>query len=91
MTHDSTAYKSLEAKSDPKRVICMCVLHNMIIEHNGRAICEFYEEDDPNLLEHVEIDDEEKQVNRRMLRNEDTYANLKADLIEHLWKNRFIN
>ncbi|KAD3642206.1 hypothetical protein E3N88_31430 [Mikania micrantha] len=57
-------------------------------EHSAQAICEFYEEDDPNLLEHVEISDEEKQANRRMLRNEDTHANLKSDLIEHLWKNR---
>ncbi|KAD4179481.1 hypothetical protein E3N88_28072 [Mikania micrantha] len=65
------------------------ILHNMIIEDNGRAICEFYEEVDPNLLEHVEINEEEKQANRRMLRNKDTHANLKADLIEHLWKNRF--
>ncbi|KAL8238887.1 hypothetical protein R6Q59_015454 [Mikania micrantha] len=54
----------------------------MIIQENGRAICEFYEEDDPNLVEHVEISDKEnegKQANRQMLHNEDTHVNLKAD------------
>ncbi|KAD3066357.1 hypothetical protein E3N88_34237 [Mikania micrantha] len=84
--HPARAWKP----SRIRNALYACViLHNMIIEDNGRAICEFYEEDDPNLLEHVEINEEEKQANRRMLRNEDTHANLKADLIEHLWKNRF--
>ncbi|KAD2804994.1 hypothetical protein E3N88_38371 [Mikania micrantha] len=84
--HPANAWKP----SRIRNALYACViLHNMIIEDNGRAICEFYEEDDPNLLEHVEINDEEKQANRRLLRNEDTHANLKADLIEHLWKNRF--
>ncbi|KAD5802394.1 hypothetical protein E3N88_13754 [Mikania micrantha] len=64
------------------------ILHNMIIKDNSRPICEFYEEDDPNLVKHVEISDEEKQANRQVLRYKDTHANLKADLIEHLWKNR---
>ncbi|KAD7479562.1 hypothetical protein E3N88_02698 [Mikania micrantha] len=80
--HPARAWKP----SRIRNTLYACViLHNMIIEANSRAICEFYEEGDPNLVEHVEISDEEKQANRRMLRNEDTHANLKADLIEHLW------
>ncbi|KAD4585728.1 hypothetical protein E3N88_23329 [Mikania micrantha] len=86
--HPARAWKP----SRIRNALYACViLHNMIIEDNGRAICEFYEEDDPNLLEHVEISDEEKQANRRMIRNEDTHANLKADLIEHLRKNHEFN
>ncbi|KAD3069252.1 hypothetical protein E3N88_37132 [Mikania micrantha] len=46
-------------RSRIRNALYACViLHNMIIEDNGRAICEFYEEDEPNLLEHVEINDE---------------------------------
>ena len=60
----------------------------MIIEDRGRAICQYVEEDDPNVLNHIEISDAQRQANRQAIRNEDTHTNLKADLIEHLWMNR---
>ncbi|KAD0670020.1 hypothetical protein E3N88_43895 [Mikania micrantha] len=87
------AFFGASGSNNDINVLDQSPIYNDLIEgkapDNGRAICEVYEEDDPNLLEHVEINDEEKQENRRMLRNEDTHVNLKADLIEHLWKNRF--
>lgn len=76
----------------PKRIrnsLYACViLHNMIIEDRGRAICQYVEEDDPNVLNYIEISDAQRVANRQAIRNEDTHTNLKADLIEHLWMNR---
>lgn len=71
----------------PKRlryIMYACILlHNMILEDEGRAICEC----DPNDVDDdVEpVDATQQESNRWALHNLDTHLHLRANLIEHIW------
>ncbi|XP_022040385.1 uncharacterized protein LOC110942934 [Helianthus annuus] len=68
---------------------CMyaCILlHNMILEDEGHAICEY----DENAVEqnNISVSGEQQDLNRFSLHNDFTHANLQSDLIEHFWNLR---
>ncbi|KAJ0702500.1 hypothetical protein HanPI659440_Chr14g0530271 [Helianthus annuus] len=62
------------------------LLHNIIIEDEGHAICEY----DENAMEenNVLVSEEQQDLNRFSLHNDFTHANLQSDLIEHIWNVR---
>uniref|UniRef100_A0A251VAE3 Putative harbinger transposase-derived protein n=1 Tax=Helianthus annuus TaxID=4232 RepID=A0A251VAE3_HELAN len=73
----------------PKRlrnIMYACIiLHNMIIEDEGRAICEYGE--NASTGNTVPVSGEQQDLNMFALRNEYTHHNLQADLVEYIWNN----
>ncbi|XP_021974602.1 uncharacterized protein LOC110869675 [Helianthus annuus] len=73
----------------PKRLrLCMyaCILlHNMIIEDEGRAICEY--DENASYGNTVMVDPTQQDLNSFALTNDYTHANLQQDLVEHIWNN----
>ncbi|XP_022008224.2 uncharacterized protein LOC110907570 [Helianthus annuus] len=73
----------------PKRLrLCMyaCILlHNMIIEDEGRAICEY--DENTSIGNTVPVDPPQQDLNSFSLTNDFTHANLQQDLVEHIWNN----
>ncbi|XP_022024868.1 putative nuclease HARBI1 [Helianthus annuus] len=73
----------------PKRLrLCMyaCILlHNMIIEDEGRAICEY--DENASYGNTVPVDPPQQDLNSLSLTNDFTHANLQQDLVEHIWNN----
>ncbi|XP_022032320.1 uncharacterized protein LOC110933403 [Helianthus annuus] len=73
----------------PKRLrLCMYVcllLHNMIIEDECRAICEY--DENASYRNTVPVDPTQQDLNSFALTNDYTHANLKHDLVEHIWNN----
>ena len=68
-----------------RRVMYAClIIHNMIIEHEGRAICHFDKNVDQVDDEEVEVSEEQFDANIREVRNGDTHHNLRRYLIEHI-------
>ncbi|XP_022019364.1 uncharacterized protein LOC110919401 [Helianthus annuus] len=66
-----------------RNVMYACViLHNMILEDDGRAICEYYEETSQPSI--VELSDEEKEANLNEIKHDTTHHNLRANLVEHI-------
>lgn len=66
-------------------MMCAIILHNMIIEDEGRAICRFDEnanQDDDE--DEEEISEEQFNANVQEVRNRDTHHRLRTDLIEHI-------
>ena len=68
-------------------VVYACIiLHNMILEDEGRAICQNYVGDVPRV--EPTIDDNAKLENIRGLKNRETHGNLCHELVEHIWARR---
>ena len=69
-----------------RRVMYVClIIHNMIIEHEGRAIFRFNENaDQVDDEDEVEVSEEQFDANVREVRNRDTHHNLRRDLIKHI-------
>ena len=68
-------------------VVYTCViLHNMILEDDGLAICQNYQGDVPQV--HPTINNEQKLQNIASIRNRETNGNLRHELVEHLWARR---
>lgn len=70
-----------------KKIMYTCIiLHNMIIEDDGNAICSFNPE--AILVDDIEteISEERRAENVREIRNRDTHNNLRSDLVEHIWR-----
>ncbi|XP_022030258.1 uncharacterized protein LOC110931160 [Helianthus annuus] len=59
------------------------ILHNMIIEDDGKAICQNYIPED--LVELPQATTEERLANAQLLRSREIHNTLKADLVEHAW------
>ncbi|KAJ0566518.1 putative harbinger transposase-derived protein [Helianthus annuus] len=61
------------------------ILHNLIIEYDGKTICEY----DPNDIHgNVEpVEEQQQQSNLWMLRNEHMHGNLCVDLVDYIWNN----
>ncbi|XP_022003909.1 putative nuclease HARBI1 [Helianthus annuus] len=73
----------------PKR-LCLCMyacilLHNMIIEDEGRAICEYNE--NASIGNTVPVDPAQQNLNSFSLTNDFKHANHQSDLVEHIWNN----
>ncbi|KAF5771689.1 hypothetical protein HanXRQr2_Chr13g0567861 [Helianthus annuus] len=61
------------------------ILHNMVIEDEGRAICEY--DENVSTGNSVLVSGEQQDLNMFALRNEYTHHNLQADLVEYIWNN----
>ena len=61
------------------------ILHNMIIEDEGRAICDY--DENASTGNSVPVSEEQQDLNAFALRNEYTHHNLQADLVEYIWNN----
>lgn len=80
----------LEEKLQEIMYTCI-ILHNMIIEDEGRAICAFDEEEIIPETQPIEIGGE-KYINRRAeIRCTETFHNLRNDLVEHIYGVQNIN
>ncbi|XP_023736868.2 protein ALP1-like [Lactuca sativa] len=67
------------------------ILHNMIIEDEGRAICAFDEEEIIPETQPIEIGGEEYINRRAEIRCNETFHNLRNDLVEHIYGVQNIN
>ncbi|KAJ0896922.1 putative harbinger transposase-derived protein [Helianthus annuus] len=81
---------SIPARSQtPRRlrhIMYACIiLHNMIIEDEGRAICDY--DENASTGNSVPVSEEQQDLNAFALRNEYTHHNLQADLVEYIWNN----
>ncbi|KAL7613966.1 hypothetical protein Lser_V15G07147 [Lactuca serriola] len=63
------------------------ILHNMILKDEGRAICRHNENEVLPNVEGVAVGTQEYRANRREVHNRDIRHALRADLVEHVYKN----
>nr|XP_043611769.1 protein ALP1-like [Erigeron canadensis] len=70
-------------------VIYACIiLHNMILEDEGKATCQDYNPDEPSLVPGYweQMTPLEQRIqNRHAIKSRETHNMLTADLIDHLW------
>ena len=70
-------------------VIYTCIiLHNMILEDEGKALCQDFNPEDPTLDPTYwtqQIPMEERLENLNEVKNRETHNMLTADLVDHLW------
>ncbi|XP_076904015.1 uncharacterized protein LOC143559267 [Bidens hawaiensis] len=68
-------------------VVYTCViLHNMILEDDGHAICENYQGDIPR--QESTIINEQRLDNLNIIKSREIHNNLRHELVEHLWDRR---
>ncbi|XP_076895893.1 uncharacterized protein LOC143548678 [Bidens hawaiensis] len=68
-------------------VVYTCViLHNMILEDEGHAICQNYQGDIPR--QESTITNEQRLDNLNIIKCREIHDNLRHELVEHLWDNR---
>ena len=73
-----------------RNVMYTCIiLHNMILEDSGRAICQGEYDDAPDPM--TTLNQDERMEILLRIRKKETNFNLRADLVEHIWKNRHQN
>ena len=65
------------------------ILHNMILEDEGKAICQNYFPED--VVEGTQATIEERIKNAQVLRSKELHNALKADWVEHAWAIRPIH
>ncbi|CAI9260394.1 unnamed protein product [Lactuca saligna] len=76
---------SYEVKMLQHVMYACIILHNMILEDEGRAICQYNENEVLPNVERVVIGTQEYRVNRREVHNHDIHHALHADLVEHIF------
>ena len=59
------------------------ILHNMILEDEGRAVVTYYDDDDPQ-PDNVTVTDEDKSTNEFLIKSRDIHHNLRSDLVDHV-------
>ncbi|XP_076894032.1 uncharacterized protein LOC143546207 [Bidens hawaiensis] len=62
------------------------ILHNMILEDSGRAVCQGEYNDEPEPI--CTLNEDEKLANLLKIRKKETNFSLRSDLVEHLWSNK---
>ncbi|XP_023765309.1 uncharacterized protein LOC111913827 [Lactuca sativa] len=67
------------------------ILHNMIIEDEGRAICVFDEEETIPEIQPIEIGGEEYMNRRAEIHYTETFQILRNDLVKHIYGVQNIN
>ncbi|XP_022023636.1 uncharacterized protein LOC110923891 [Helianthus annuus] len=71
-------------KEKIRMVMYACIImRNMIIEDDGKAICQNYFPED--VVEGTQATMEERILNMQLLRSKEIHNTLKADLVEHAW------
>ncbi|XP_076907696.1 uncharacterized protein LOC143564244 [Bidens hawaiensis] len=70
-----------------RNVMYTCIiLHNMILEDSGRAICQDEYNDAPDLM--TTLNEDEKFAYLLRTRKKETNFSLRSDLVEHVWRNK---
>ncbi|XP_076909982.1 uncharacterized protein LOC143567446 [Bidens hawaiensis] len=62
------------------------ILHNMILEDSGRAVCQGEYNDEPEPI--CTLNEDEKLANLLKTRKRETNFSVQSDLVEHLWSNK---
>ncbi|KAJ0442657.1 putative harbinger transposase-derived protein [Helianthus annuus] len=71
-------------KEKIRMVMYVCIImHNMIIEDDGKAICQYYFPKD--VVEGTQAIMEERILNGQLLHSNEIHNALKADLVKHAW------
>ena len=65
------------------------IMHNMILEDEGKAICQNYVPEAVH-QEHPQASMEERVSNARELRYEPYHSQLMVDLLHHAWSVRYV-
>ncbi|CAI9282155.1 unnamed protein product [Lactuca saligna] len=78
--------RSYEVKMLQHVMYACIILHNMILEDEGRAICRYNENEVLPNIEGVAVGTQEYWVNRREVHNRDFHQALRADLVEHIYR-----
>ncbi|KAL7603965.1 hypothetical protein Lser_V15G19236 [Lactuca serriola] len=78
--------RSYEVKWLQHVMYACIILHNMILENVGRAICRYNENEVLPNVEGVAVGTQEYRVNRREVHNHDIHHTLRADLVEHIYR-----
>ncbi|XP_023752086.2 uncharacterized protein LOC111900429 [Lactuca sativa] len=78
--------RSYEVKRLRHVMYACIILHNMILEDEGRAICRYNENEVLPNVEGVAVGTQEYRVNRRKVHNRDLHQALRADLVEHIYR-----
>ncbi|CAI9302279.1 unnamed protein product [Lactuca saligna] len=78
--------RSYEVKRLQHVMYACIILHNMILEDEGREICRYNENEVLPNVEGVAIGTQEYRVNRREVHNRDLHQALRADLVEHIYR-----
>ena len=77
--------RSYEVKRLRHVMYACIILHNMILEDEGRAICRYNENEDLPNVEGVAVGTQKYRMNRREVHNRDIHHALRADLVEHIY------
>ncbi|XP_076881689.1 uncharacterized protein LOC143529891 [Bidens hawaiensis] len=67
-------------------VITCIILHNMILEDEGKAICQNYQGDIPR--QESTVTNEQRLANINIIKSRELHGNVRHELIEHLWDRR---
>ncbi|XP_023743030.1 uncharacterized protein LOC111891185 [Lactuca sativa] len=78
--------RSYEVKRLQHVMYACIILHNMILEDEGRAICRYNENEVLPNDEGVVVGTQEYRVNRREVHNRNIHHALRVDLVEHIYK-----
>ena len=69
-----------------RNIMYACViLHNMILEDEGRAVYDFDENDITSADIETNISEEQRAANVREIKNQETHYLLQGSLIDHIW------
>ncbi|XP_076902323.1 uncharacterized protein LOC143557038 [Bidens hawaiensis] len=70
-----------------RNIMYACIiLHNMILEDSGRAVCQGEYNDEPESI--CTLNEDEKLANLLKTRKREMNFSLRSDLVEHLWSNK---
>lgn len=77
--------RSYEVKRLQHVMYACIILHNMILEDEGRAICRYNENEGLPNVEGVAVGTQEYRMNRREVHNRDIHQTLRAYLVDHIY------
>ncbi|XP_076912388.1 uncharacterized protein LOC143570683 [Bidens hawaiensis] len=67
-------------------VITCIILHNMILEDEGKTICQNYQGDIPR--QESTITNEQRLANINIIKSRELHGNVRHELVKHLWDRR---
>nr|KAJ0196659.1 hypothetical protein LSAT_V11C700369150 [Lactuca sativa] len=80
---------SIEREKLMKVMKACVILHNMILEEEGKAICTYTPNDMLNPPAVIQVDSPTYFTRLLEIQNSETHHNLRQDLTEHIWQQQF--